>query len=410
MRVLLVTQFYPPVAGGQERHVRNLAQELCNRGHAVEVATIAVQGDVGTTLDGLVPVHRLRTSAQRLPWLYSDTGRTHAPPMTDPEISLQTARLLAGGRFDVVHAHDWIVNSVLGPAHRHGTPVVLTQHDFSHVCATKLMMRKGEVCPGPAAVACVRCASANYGPVIGPGVAAVNFAGSRRRTAKIAAFIAVSSVVASRTGLLGDARSEVISNFIPDDLVLAQPGPSLDGPLFFAGDLTRNKGVEVLLEAYRALSSPPALLLAGRVPSEPWLEVPEGAELLGVLAYGDVISKMRAASIVVVPSKSLDPCPTVVLEAMASGRPVVAAASGGIVDLVEDGVTGLLVPPGDASGLAAALSSLIADPQGASAMGRQALQRVRMFTASAVVGRIEEVYRRVLAQPGGDHRWPPSYS
>jgi len=121
-----------------------------------------------------------------------------------------------------------------------------------------------------------------------------------------------------------------------------------------------------------------------------------------VLDYGDVISLMRSASVVIVPSKSLDPCPTVVLEAMASGRPVVAAASGGIVDIVEDGVTGVLVPPGDAGALAAALSKMIDDPQGAASMGRQALHRVRRFTASAIVGRIEEVYRRVLAETSGD--------
>ena len=109
----------------------------------------AVEGDTGTTLDGPVLVHRVRTSMQRLPWLYSDLGRTHAPPMADPEISMAVGRLLADGRFDLVHAHDWIVNSAFGPARRARTPVVLTQHDYSHVCATKLMMRNGEVCPGP---------------------------------------------------------------------------------------------------------------------------------------------------------------------------------------------------------------------------------------------------------------------
>ena len=156
----------------------------------------------------------------------------------------------------------------------------------------------------------------------------------------------------------------------------------------------------MLLRAYRRLSDAPPLLLAGRVPSEAWLQVPDGAELLGVLPYADVISLMRAARIVVVPSRSLDPCPTVVLEAMASGRPVVAAASGGIVDLVDDGVTGVLVPPGDVESLATALSEMIADPQGGAAMGRRALDRVRLFTASAVVGRIEDLYARVLAERG----------
>ena len=74
----------------------------------------------------------------------------------------------------------------------------------------------------------------------------------------------------------------------------------------------------------------------------------------------------------VVPSIVQDCCPTVVLEAMAVGRPVVAAASGGIVDLVDDGVTGLLVPPGDPVALSTALSTVLDDPQRASAMGQAA--------------------------------------
>ncbi len=81
---------------------------------------------------------------------------------------------------------------------------------------------------------------------------------------------------------------------------------------------------------------------------------------------------------------------------MAAGRPVVAAASGGIVDEVADGVTGVLVAPGDPIGLAEALSSVIHDVASATAMGRKALDRVRLFTASAVVARLENVYERSL--------------
>ena len=101
----------------------------------------------------------------------------------------------------------------------------------------------------------------------------------------------------------------------------------------------------------------------------------------------------------VVPSIVLDACPTVVLEAMAAGRPVVASASGGITDLVEDGVTGILVPPRDAAALAGGLRALLSDPTTAAAMGRKGLERVRHYTASTVANRIESLYRRVAASP-----------
>ena len=80
----MVSQFYPPIAGGQEHHVRNLAHALVDRGHRVEVVTVATDGPAGTTLDGAVPLHHIRTTAQRLPRLYDDPVRPHAMPIMDP--------------------------------------------------------------------------------------------------------------------------------------------------------------------------------------------------------------------------------------------------------------------------------------------------------------------------------------
>lgn len=164
----------------------------------------------------------------------------------------------------------------------------------------------------------------------------------------------------------------------------------------FIGDLSRDKGIEVLLEAHRLGGLPP-LVLAGRQLEHTPLVLPDDVELRGLLGHAEVMELMQTARIVVVPSIVPDCCPTVVLEAMAVGRPVVAASSGGIVDLVDPGVTGLLVPPDDTEALASALSTVADDPEAAAAMGRAALQRARLFTASAVVGRIEQLYERLLA-------------
>ena len=122
-------------------------------------------------------------------------------------------------------------------------------------------------------------------------------------------------------------------------------------------------------------------------------------ELRGLLDHASVIDLMQTACVVAVPSIVPDCCPTVILEAMALGRPVVAAASGGIVDLVDDGVTGLLVAPDDPDTLSAALSAVVDDRDAAAAMGREALKRAPLFTASAVVGRIESLYERLHRRP-----------
>lgn len=395
----MVTQFYPPVAGGQEQHVRNLAQALVERGHCVEVVTIAVDGVVGTSLDGAVPVHRVRTTAQHVPRLYSDPVRPHAMPIMDPGLRSAIGRLLAAGQFDILHAHDWSIGSAIGPARRSGVPVVLTQHDYSHICATKRLMRGGDVCPGPTPIACLRCSSSWHGSVVGPVVALANALGRRTRTRQVDTFVPVSSVVAVSTGLPGRSHHAVIPNFVPDDLVLHEAAPHADGPIVFVGDLSRDKGIEVLLEAHRRLGGLPHLVLAGRVLDDTPLDLPDQVELRGLLDHASVIDLMQTACVVVVPSIVPDCCPTVVLEAMAVGRPVVAAASGGIVDLVDHGVTGLLVDPGDPVVLSTALSTIVNDRDVAAAMGRRALDRARSFTASAVVGRIEEQYECLVSLP-----------
>ena len=370
------------------------------------MATVATDGAPGTDRDGAVLVHRLRSTTLRAPGIYSEADRPHAAPVPDPELRAGIGRLLAARRFDVVHAHDWIVNSALGPARRRGTPVVLTQHDYSHVCATKRMMRAdagggASVCPGPGPVACVVCAARTYGPVMGPPVAAANLAGRRARRRGVAAFVPVSEAVATNTGLAG-AVFEVIPNFVPDDIILDSDGlgPASEGPVVYVGDVTDDKGVAVLYAAYRLLDGPPPLVLAGRVFHDSPSDAPPGAELLGPQAPAAVQALMRSARVVVVPSVVLDACPTVVLEAMAAGRPVVGSARGGIVSLVEDGVTGVLVAPEDPAALAAALAGVIGDPVVAAEMGRNGLARVRSFTASAVAGRIEHLYRRVAAGTG----------
>ena len=346
---------------------------------------------------GPSPLHRVRTTAQRLPQLYSDSVRPHAMPIMDPGFRNAMARLLAAGQFDIVHAHDWSVGSVIGPARRAGVPVVLTQHDYSHVCATKRLMRGDDVCPGPAPIACIRCASSWHGPVVGPGVALANALARRTRTRHVNTFVPVSSVVAINTKLPGRSPYAVIPNFIPDDLLVDESAPNPDGPIVFVGDLSRDKGIDVLLEAHRRLGGLRRLVLAGRMHEDTPLDLRGQVELRGLLDHASVIDLMQSACVVVVPSIVPDCCPTVILEAMAVARPVVAAASGGIVDLVDDGVTGLLVAPSDPDALSTALSAVVNDRDSAAAMGRAALERARLFTASAVVGKVESLYERLTS-------------
>jgi glycogen(starch) synthase len=408
MKILLLAQFLPPIIGGVERHVWTLARALTARGHDVTLLGLAAGEEKPgeSTSDG-VRIVRVRTAASRLPFLYSDPARPHSLPVPDPMVSRAIRRHLAEGGFDIVHAHNWIVNSALGPAVRAGVPLVMTLHDYSHVCATARLMEKGERrCAGPSAGRCLPCASAHFGAVTGPIVVAGNAWAARQRRRRVTRVAAVSAAVAGAVAVhdeptwlrVAGLDAEVIPNFIPDELILDEiPRTPPDAPLLFVGDLTPDKGVHVLFDAYRLLDNPPPLLLAGRTTPDIARMIPDGVRLAGALPHHEVLDLFRSARAVVVPSVWSDPCPTVVLEAMAAGRPVVAAASGGILDMVVDGTTGLLVPPGDAAALAQAIASILSDPQTALAFGVAGRDRAREFTVSAVVERIEQMYDGAIA-------------
>ncbi len=407
MRVLVLAQFLPPMTGGTERHVWSLSRALAARHHDVTLLGLASGEAPAESVCEGVRVIRVRSMASRLPGLYSDPARPYALPIGDPSVSRAVRRELSRHRYDVIHAHNWIVNSALGVATRRGVPVVMTLHDCSHVCATVGFMEHGEsVCTGPSLRRCLSCAASHYGAARGSVTVAANAWYAHRRTTRVSRFAAVSGAIADAVspenatwpqgvGVITD----VVPNFVPDALLLEDnPARAPKGPLVFVGPLSREKGVHTLLDSYQRLSTPPPLLLAGPSAADYVPTIPPGARHLGELPHTDIIDLIRSARAVVVPSVCPDACPTVVLEAMAAGKPVVAAASGGIPELVVDGVTGVLFPPGDVAAMARAISAILEDPRAADALGSAGRERARMFTATAVVERIERMYVQAIEE------------
>ncbi len=403
MKVLLLSQFYPPIIGGEERHVRTLAIELTRRGHDVSVGTLVVPGtSEGTTVEDGVTIHRLRSLTSRLAGLYAEQSRPHLPPLPDPVLSRGLAALVKRLDPEVVHAHNWILNSYLPVAVRRHTPVVLTLHDYSDRCSTKRLVYDGRLCSGPAPRKCLGCAAAHYGPLKGAVTALGVAAALPVRRRKVSQYLTVSAAVATGNGLEeAGVPYEVVPNFVPDGLegpVRLRPDFAPAGPyLFFAGDLTREKGLHTLLAAYESLGpDAPALLVAGRRAPDTPTTLPAGVTLVEDLKHEQVLAAFAHALAAALPSVWPDPCPTTVLEAMALGVPVVTTTTGGMVDMVENGVSGLLVEPGDAPALAAALQTLIADAPLRDRLRLAAKERVgARFSVGSVADKIEAVYAKV---------------
>ncbi len=174
------------------------------------------------------------------------------------------------------------------------------------------------------------------------------------------------------------------------------------------GSLTPQKAQNVLLEAFVEVAHqhPQAqLLLVGEGPLRANLEARLGAlglagraRLLG--ARGDVADLLTVADLFVLPSLR-EGLPITVIEAMRSGRAVIATDVGGNGEAVENGVTGFLVPPGHPAALATAMGKLLDDPERAAAMGTAGRTRwAERFTAERMMREMKGLYRGALATAG----------
>lgn len=403
LRVLQLAQFYPPVIGGEEQHVRHLAVELAGRGLDVHVATLDTGPGVPAT-DAGVTLHLLDNVGRRAPSLYPNADRPLALPLPDPLTTRDLARVVREVDPDVVHAHNWIVNSYAAlPAARH-RPLVCSLHDYGHVCPTKRLMYDDTPCSGPAPRKCFDCTRDHYGAVRGPVIQAAVRGGEPLRRRLVDVFTPVSRFVGEANQLdRHGARWEVVPNFVPDSLLdLGEVPRDAALPrtpyLFFAGDLSEQKGVGTLLAAHARLPSEtrPDLVLVGRPVSELPSPLPPGVHVHHRWEHGRVLRGFRHALAAVLPSEWPDPCPTTVLEALAVGAPLVTTHQGGIADMVVPEESALVVPPGDVVALAAALRRVVSDADLRAMLVRHGRDRVGRFTQSRVAADLEALYATLV--------------
>ena len=235
-----------------------------------------------------------------------------------------------------------------------------------------------------------------------------------RKMSLIAALSPHMTEVAMRNGC-DQAKIKLLPNGIsPMDIGLNGdfvPAPSSCGRmiprLLFVGRLSVEKGVDVLVHAHRILAdqgTPFHLKLVGDGPLEAELrdlvrrigsqDMVEFSGRVPRAALGEVY---RSSHIVCVPSRS-DTLPTVVLEAMAAGRPVVGSAVGGIPFMIESGKTGLVVPPDNPSALAEALRQFVDNPELVATMGRAGLERcATRFTWEACAAEFGAAIKETIA-------------
>ena len=395
MKVALLTREYPPeVYGGAGVHVEYLARELG------QLADVRVHCWGAPRDDSAV-----RSYAA---WDALEGSAPELAALRAMSIDLAMAAGVAGA--EVVHSHTWYANF--------GGHLAGLVHDVPHVATVHSLEP-------------LRPWKAEQ---LGGGYALSSFC-ERTGLEGADAVIAVSEGM--RDDILGaypaidPARVRVIYNgidadeYTPDDGtdVLERHGVDPERPsVVFVGRITRQKGVPYLLEAALAFDGDAQLVLCAGAPDTPEIaaEVEMRVDRLRrergnviwldqMLPKRDVIQLLSHATVFACPS-IYEPLGIVNLEAMACEAAVVATATGGIVEVVQDGVTGLLVPfeaePGGiepvdpasfVAGIAERVNALVADPGRAGEMGRAGRARaVEAFDWSAIAAETVSVYRSLI--------------
>ena len=322
---------------------------------------------------------------------------------------------LATHRPQVVHVHNTFAAaspSVYSAASAHGVPVVQTLHNYRLVCPAATAFRDGHACtdcvgrrvPWPAVKhACVRESHAQS------AVVAATLTIHRARgtfDGEIDAYVALTSFqrrLMIDGGLPAD-RIQVIPNFLEPD-----PGTK-GGPrsgILFVGRLSQETGVEPLLRA--AAVETGIVRVVGDGPLAPTVAAAASAgaiNYLGRLEQPSVLGEMRRAIALVVPSICFEGFPVAVLEAYASGTPVIASRIGSLAEVVEEGETGLLAAPGDGAGLAMKLRWAIDHAEEMRRMGANARRRYETtFRGASHLAALMDTYQALSADartvPGG---------
>ncbi len=397
MRICLVIPRFFPAVGGAERQAHALARMLLARGHQVMVLTRQLGGLPSRELVDGVPVARAIRTFDIGPFY----GLTY---------------IFSVVRFLLAHRHEWDVIHIF----------FIYLDAFAAVLTRRLHQMPVIVRPACAGYYgdLARLTRFRVWPLL-PFLDSLTIRIVVRTIVRADAFIANSTELHKELigGGFPPGRIVQIANGV--DLDHFFPDPTARSPearrrlglptgllLAFAGRLDPQKGLHTLVEALRLLAAgcqEARLLIMGDGPQRAELEqavrgagVSDRVLFRGLIA--DVAPYLRACDIFVFPSVG-EGMPNALLEAMASGLPCVASAIGGCMDVITDGQTGLLIPPGDAAALQSALEQLVQSPEMRKRLGAAAHDSVASrFGLERMVERYEALFRAAgtgFPLPGG---------
>jgi glycosyltransferase involved in cell wall biosynthesis len=395
MVILLVHNYYQR-EGGEDAGVRQERDLLAAGGHRI-LEYSRCSGEIA--LNGLSS--RVKLGAGAL-W----SKRTYS----------ELRSLIARDRPEVAFIHNTvplISPSAYFACAEAGVPVVQTLHNYRFLCPAGTFLREGKICEECVTSTLFRSVrhscyqdSASASATLALMLASQRALGTWNE--KVSCYIA-------RTGF---ARKKFIEGGLPEERIVVKPcfvhpdpGPRMGSgdTVLFLGRLSPEKGVRTLIAAWELLGGSVPLRIAGDGPLREELEAEverrgiAGVKVLGRVPGADLLDEMKRARFLVFPSEWYEGLPLTIAEAFACGVPVVASRIGSMIELVEDGRTGLHFTPGDAADLAAKVEWAWTHPKEMEEMGRAVRREYETkYTPEINYARLMEIYERAIGNGNGN--------
>jgi glycosyltransferase involved in cell wall biosynthesis len=362
MNILMMHNSYN-FRGGEDESFESEVRMLRDAGHFVE--TIHLKNE---------EVQRINTIQVALQSIWSK-----------PSYDLVDAKLRERP-FDVLHVQNFfplVSPSVYSAARKHGVAVVQSLRNYRLLCPSTTLFRNGKICED--------CLHKTFKY---PGVLHGCYRNSVLSSAAVAAMTAFHTLkgtwhnsVDMYISLTESSRQKFVQAGLPAEKIIVKgnfvypdpgPGQGEGGYILFAGRLTREKGLDTLLQAWDTVKTSRRLLIVGDGLLAPEVQVfckiHRNAEWLGTKSAADLKNLMGAASLFVFPSQWYEPFGRVAIESYAKGTPVLASDMAAMAEIVQDGRTGMLFRPGDAQDLAVHLQWAADHPEQLQAMRHGARQ------------------------------------
>ncbi|MFO7916086.1 MAG: glycosyltransferase family 4 protein [Candidatus Krumholzibacteriales bacterium] len=407
MKILMV-QKYHYRRGGDSVYMFNLAAALRREGHQVAHFSMHHPENDASEYSGYFASEidfpaLLEKSSPAAGW------KVLSRSVYNREARDRISALIGDFRPDIAHfhnIHDHLTTSIIKPLRSRGVPIVWTCHDYRLVCPNSNFLSGRKVCerclPGKFYNVLIhRCKKRSLAASFVAMLASYSdrIRGVFRRVDR---FIAPSAFMKSKlaAGGIAPEKIAVIPNFI--DTESYHPSGEEGDYIIYFGRLSYEKGVDILIRAFEGVEGV-RLVIAGDGPDRENLEnlAAElnlaGVEFAGFRQQDDLKKLVADSRFVILPSRWYENLPFSIMESFALGKPVVASDIGGIPEMVEDGVNGLLFPPGDEGRLREQMQRLLSGRELRRSMGGEGREKARkLYSSSTHYKGIIGVYRNIL--------------